>query len=185
MLRIDVDELAAESRALARDQARRRHPRRLSGLPGGRPPPVPFHLATGLAQRPQRPGLPGGNVSPLLSTQSLWLELGQHALGPRAEPRPGALEGAADRTLPPQVRRLVLLGKCGRRLSQHERVSGRGSASPGRRVHQHRPGRVHRLQQRPGQDLEGIRGEPGRQALRARSQAALVRAGEALGHGRL
>ena len=45
-------------------------------------------------------------------------------------------------------------------------------AAAGRRVHQHGPGRVHRLQQRPGRDLERIPGQPGGQARGPRSQAA-------------
>lgn len=53
-----------------------------------------FHFTSKnrLAQRSQRAGPRRRAVAPVLSTQSLRLELGQHALGARRQRRPGALE---------------------------------------------------------------------------------------------
>ena len=75
---------------------------------------VPFLAPAGLEQRPQRAGLRAGRVSPVLPAQPLWLELGQHALGPRRQPRPGPLGGVADRDLSAAVRRLGVLRQRGR-----------------------------------------------------------------------
>ena len=49
-----------------------------------------------------------GRVSPVLPTQSLWLELGQHALGPRGQPRHGALGRTGRRSLSGRTRHHVL-----------------------------------------------------------------------------
>ena len=49
-------------------------------------------------------------VAPLLPAQPLRLELGQHALGPRGQHRPGPLEGTAHALYPREVRRLGFSG---------------------------------------------------------------------------
>ena len=71
----------------------RRDPRRRRSLPRAAAAAIPFLLAARLEQRPQRAGLLSRRVSSLLPAQSVRLGLGQHALGPRGEPRPGALGG--------------------------------------------------------------------------------------------
>ena len=64
-----------------------------------------------------------GRVSPLLPAQSVRLELGQHALGPRRQPRPGALAGTADRDLSPSSSATGLLRQRRRGRAQHVRLA--------------------------------------------------------------
>ena len=64
-------------------------------------------------------------VSPVLPAQPLRLGLGQHALGPRRQPRPGALGRTAHRDLSAHVRRLGLLRQRGRGQGQHLRLEDR------------------------------------------------------------
>ena len=69
---------------------------------------------------------------------------------------------------------------------QHDRLPGRRRAAAGRRLHQHGPRRVHRLQQRPRPDLDAnTTGNPVVKHAGPRSQAGLARAEQALGDGRL
>ena len=81
------------------------------------------------------------------------------------------------------VRRLGLLGQCGRGREQYERVRAGGRAGDCSRVHEHRAGRVHRLQQRRRADVRGVRGQSGGPARGAGPEGDLVRAGTALGDG--
>src|SRR5579864_6376990 len=52
---------------------------------------ISFHAASELHERSQRNGLLPGRISPFLSVQPGGKRLGTHALGPRREPRHGAL----------------------------------------------------------------------------------------------
>ena len=150
-----------------------------------RPAAVPFHVAAGLAERPQRPGLARRRVSPVLPAQPLRLGLGQHALGPRRQPRPRPLDRAADRPVPEGVRRLGVLRERRGRPAEHVGVRPGGVVADGRGLHQHGAGRVHHLQPRPGPDLDRVRGQPGREAPGPRPEAPLARADPPVGHGRL
>ena len=89
-------------RSRRRDQGCRRP------LPRKAPPPGPFLGASRLAQRPERPRLCEWRVSPLLPAQSLWHQMGEHALGARREPRSAPLAGASRGPLSRQVRPDVL-----------------------------------------------------------------------------
>ena len=73
---------------------------------------------------------------------------------------------------PRRLRRLVLLRQRRRGHGQHLRLGARATSQPlVARLHQHRPRRVHRLQQRPRPHLDGVRRQPGRQARRPRPAA--------------
>ena len=66
-------------------------------LPGGQPRAVPLQLARWLDERHQRAAVLQGHLPPVLPAQPARPGLGHHALGPRHQPRPGALDAAADR----------------------------------------------------------------------------------------
>ena len=95
-------------------EAGRRHlgPRR--GLSRADAGAAPLLAATRLEQRPERAGPRAGRVSPVLPAQPVWLGLGQHALGPRRQPRPGALARGTDRSLSAKLRRLGVQRQRGR-----------------------------------------------------------------------
>ena len=84
-------------------------------VPREGPAAIPFHVAARLAERPQRTGLARGGVPPVLPAQPLRLGLGQHALGPRRQPGPAALDRAAEAISPREYRRLgIFRQRCGR-----------------------------------------------------------------------
>ena len=107
-------------------EAGRRSPRRGRVVPRESPPAVPFHLAPGVAERPQRPGLARRRIPPFLSAQPLRLGLGEHALGPRRQPRPRPLEGTGRGADAPRVRRLVLLRQRRGRPGEYLGIRARG-----------------------------------------------------------
>ena len=116
----------------------------------------------------------GRRVSPLLPAQPVRLELGQHALGPRRQPRPGPLEGTAAIGPLPEDATATGRSPAAPSWTRATRPAGARRTKPPlvAGVHEHRPRRVHRLQHRPRPHLDRVRQEPGRQARRPRPEAA-------------
>ena len=56
---------------------------------------LPLRARHGLDERPERAALPRGRVPPVLPAQPGRRHVGEHLLGPRGQPRPRALGGAA------------------------------------------------------------------------------------------
>ena len=71
-----------------------------------------------------------GEYHHVLPAQPVRLELGEHALGPRRQPRPRPLDRAADRDLSPRIRRLGLLRQRGRRHRGTPAAFRAGSEAP-------------------------------------------------------
>ncbi len=97
-----------------------------------------------------------------------------------------ALDGAADRAVSAaQYGDFAFSGSAVVDRGQHLRSGKRRRRRPGRRLHQHRPGRVHRLQQRSRPDLDRICRKPGRPATKAATRGCSGTSRQTLGHGRL
>ena len=102
-LRVEVDACRPDSKALDAIDAGRRRPGRRQALPReacGRSSTSPSRRGwlndpNGLVYHERR-------IPPVLPAQPVRLGLGQHALGPRRQPGPGPLEGAAAIALYPQ-----------------------------------------------------------------------------------
>ncbi len=151
-----------------------------------RPPAVPLHLPARLAQRPERPGL--SSTANITSSTSTTPTAGTGATCT------GATPSAPTSSTGPSCPRPSRRGPTATGLSPAARWSTattrQGSARPEQPparpgLHEHRPRRVHRLQPRPRPDVDRVRRQPGRQARGPRPAAALARADEALGDGRL
>ena len=148
-----------------------------------------FHFSSrGVEQRPQRSRLLSRRVSPVLPAQPVRLGMGQYALGPRGQPRPGALARARRRACPRRngadVQRLG-----GGRLEEHQRFWQGRPASPGAALHRLGPsdGAVPRVQHRRPYFHQVCResdraSNHGRQP---RPQGNLARANAAMGDGTL
>ena len=123
------------------DRAERRHQRRGEPLPRAVARAVSFLAAARLEQRSERPGVLQRRVSPLLPAQPLRLGLGQHALGPRRQPRPGPLAGTGRQA---RARRhgADVQRQRGGGLEQHQRP--RQGRQAGARAHLHRRRQPHR-----------------------------------------
>ena len=111
---------------------------------------VPLLVAARLEQRPERPGLLPRRVSPVLPAQSLRLGLGQHALGPRGQPRPGSLAGTRRRAR--AGRRWARCSAAARWWIGRTPAASASRAKPRAGAHLHRRGKpdraVHRVQHR-------------------------------------
>ena len=126
-------------------------------------PQFHFSAEEELAERPERTRLPQGHLPPLLPVQPEGQHLGQHELGTRDLPRPGALDRAAGghpQTLNSTGESIedIFSGVGGRRHQQHLRLRHQEQPPAGRRVHQRlhpkppasrHPGPVTGLQHRP------------------------------------
>ena len=121
-----------------------------------------FHFTPGpqLDERSQRAGLLQGGVPPVLPVQPLRRYLGEHVLGTRRQPGPGALETFA-RCHTHGGRRINLLRQCGCRQGQHVRLRHPEQPAHGCDLHQRASrisGTVAGLQPRPRSNVDQVCG---------------------------